>query len=79
MLRWLGDLGDTSGLTLDPDPASANLIAPLLNTLPELSERLGQLRARGTNLTARRALVQADEHAVVSLLAEIGRAESALI
>ena len=78
MLRWLGDLGDTSGLALDPDPASANLIVPLLNTLPELSERLGQLRARGTNLTARRELVQADEHAVVSLLAEIGRAESAL-
>ena len=42
MLRWLGDLGDTSGLALDPDPASANLIAPLLNTLPELSERQSQ-------------------------------------
>ena len=37
------------------------------------------MRARGTNLSARRELVQADEHAVVSLLAEIGRAESALI
>jgi methyl-accepting chemotaxis protein len=79
MLRWLGDLGDTSGLALDPDPASANLIAPLLNTLPELTERLGQLRARGTNLSARRELAQADEHAVVSLLAEIGRAEAVLV
>ncbi len=79
MLRWLGDLGDASGLALDPDPASANLIAPMLNTLPELSERLGQLRARGTSLSARRELTQADEHAVVSLLAEIGRAEAALL
>jgi methyl-accepting chemotaxis protein len=79
MLRWLGDLGDASGLALDPDPASANLIAPLLNTLPELTERLGQLRARGTNLSARRELAQADEHAVVSLLAEISRAEVVLI
>ncbi len=79
LLAWLGELGDVSGLALDPDPASANLIAPLLNTLPELSERLGQLRARGTNLSARRELSQADEYAVVSLLAEIGRAEAALL
>jgi len=79
LLAWLGELGDVSGLALDPDPASANLIAPLLNALPELSERLGQLRARGTNLSARRELSQSDEHAVVSLLAEIGRAEAALI
>ena len=79
MLRWLGELGDVSGLSLDPERASANLIAPLLQTLPELSERLGQLRARGTNIIARRELLRADEYGVVSLLAEITRAESALL
>ena len=79
MLRWLGELGDVSGLALDPEQASANLIAPLLQTLPELSERLGQLRARGTNIIARRELLRTDEYGVVSLLAEISRAESALL
>jgi methyl-accepting chemotaxis protein len=79
MLRWLGELGDVSGLALDPEQASANLIAPLLQTLPELSERLGQLRARGTNIIARRELLRTDEYGVVSLLAEINRAESALL
>jgi methyl-accepting chemotaxis protein len=79
LLRWLGELGDASGLALDPDAASANLIGPLLTTLPELSERLGQLRARGTRISARRELSRTDEHAVVALLAEIGRAESTLL
>ncbi|MGD9872008.1 MAG: methyl-accepting chemotaxis protein [Thauera sp.] len=79
MLRWLGELGDVSGLALDPEQASANLIAPLLQTLPELSERLGQLSARGTNIIARRELLRTDEYGVVSLLAEINRAESALL
>lgn len=79
LLRWLGELGDASGLALDPDAASANLIGPLLTTLPELSERLGQLRARGTGISARRELPQGDEHAVVALLAEIARAESVLV
>ncbi|MDX9717594.1 MAG: methyl-accepting chemotaxis protein [Thauera sp.] len=79
MLRWLGELGDVSGLALDPEQASANLIVPMLQTLPELSERLGQLRARGTNIVARRELLRTDEYGVVSLLAEINRAESALL
>jgi methyl-accepting chemotaxis protein len=79
LLRWLAELGDASGLALDPDAARANLIGPLLTTLPELSERLGQLRARGTRISARRELSRGDEHAIVALLAEIGRAESALL
>ena len=79
LMRWLGELGDASGLSLDPEPASSNLLAPLLGALPELSERLGQLRARGTALSARRELARTDEHALVALLAEIGRAESAVL
>ena len=79
LMRWLGELGDASGLSLDPEAASSNLLAPLLGALPELSERLGQLRARGTALSARRELSRSDEHALVALLAEIGRAESAVL
>ncbi len=78
VLRWLGDLGDASGLALDPEPETSNLMLPLLATLPELSERLGQLRARGTNIVARRELLRNDEHAVVGLLAGISRAEDML-
>ena len=73
LMRWLGELGDASGLSLDPEAASSNLLAPLLGALPELSERLGQLRARGTALSARRELSRSDEHALVALLAETSR------
>ncbi|WP_341645162.1 methyl-accepting chemotaxis protein [Thauera sp. SDU_THAU2] len=79
LLHWLGDVGDASGLALDPDAASANLVTPLLTSLPELSERLGQLRARGTNIVARHELTRSDEHGVVALLAEIGRSEADLL
>ncbi|WP_341649578.1 hypothetical protein [Thauera humireducens] len=79
LLRWIGDLGGVSGLSQDPDPATSNLIGPLLTSLPELSERLGQLRARGTNIIARREVLRADEHGVVALLAEIARTEATLL
>ncbi|ENO84385.1 methyl-accepting chemotaxis protein [Thauera linaloolentis] len=79
LLRWLGDVGDASGLALDPEAATANLIEPLLSSLPELSERLGQLRARGTNIVARHELLRGDEHGVIALLAEIDRTEADLI
>ena len=79
LLRWIGDLGGVSGLSQDPDSATSNLIGPLLTSLPELSERLGQLRARGTNIIARREVLRADEHGVVALLAEIARTEATLL
>lgn len=79
LLRWIGGLGGVSGLSQDPDPATSNLIGPLLTSLPELSERLGQLRARGTNIIARREVLRADEHGVVALLAEIARTEATLL
>lgn len=78
LLQWLGDVGEVSGLSLDPEAATANLIEPLLTGLPELSERLGQLRARGTNIMARREVLRSDEHGVIALLAEIARTEENL-
>ncbi|MDY0047857.1 MAG: nitrate- and nitrite sensing domain-containing protein, partial [Thauera propionica] len=79
LLRWIGDLGEVSGLSRDPDPATSNLIGPLLTSLPQLSEGLGQIRGRGTNIIARREVLRGDEHAMVALLADIARTEATLL
>ncbi|MDY0073313.1 MAG: methyl-accepting chemotaxis protein [Thauera sp.] len=78
LLNWLAEVGDATGLALDADAATANLIQPLLTSLPALSERLGQLRARGTNIIARQQLQRSDERDVVALLAEVAYAQDQL-
>ena len=45
MLALIGYVGDTSNLILDPDLDSYYLMNTLVNTLPALSENLGQARA----------------------------------
>ncbi|MBN8442598.1 MAG: HAMP domain-containing protein [Thauera sp.] len=76
LLKWLRDVGDVSSLSLDPDAGSYNLIEPLLNGLPELTERLGRLRGRGTGLLARGSLTREDEHAIVAQLADLARTQA---
>lgn len=79
LLRWLRDAGDVSNLLLDPEAGSANLIDPLLNGMPELTERLGRLRGRGTGLVARGALTREDEHAIVTQLADLARTQAVVV
>ncbi|PKO53234.1 MAG: chemotaxis protein, partial [Betaproteobacteria bacterium HGW-Betaproteobacteria-21] len=43
MLGWIGDIGDASNLSLDPEGATYNLIDPMLHAVPDLTERLGRL------------------------------------
>lgn len=78
MLTFIGDLGDQSKLSLDPEAASYNLIEPMLRVIPEVTERLGKLRGKGTGVIAKGALVRADEVALISQLAELDLARAVL-
>ncbi|MDO9598036.1 MAG: methyl-accepting chemotaxis protein [Azoarcus sp.] len=77
-LNWIGDIGDVSNLALDPESDSYNLIDPMLRAIPDMTERLGRLRGRATGILARAELSTADEHAIVSQLAELGMTQAQL-
>ena len=47
MLTFIGDLGDQSKLSLDPEASSYNLIEPMLRVIPEITERLGKTPWQG--------------------------------
>lgn len=57
---FLVELGDTSGLALDPDAESYYLIATLTTSLPDLIESMGQLRAKGSAALARGTLTDTE-------------------
>jgi methyl-accepting chemotaxis protein len=46
-LLLVEDIADASGLTLDADPQSYNLVNAAFRDMPRLTEKLGQARARG--------------------------------
>lgn len=77
-LSWIGDIGNVSNLALDPVSDSYNLIDPMLHAIPDITERLGRLRGRATGIIARGELATADEHAIVSQLAELAMTQAQL-
>ncbi len=77
-LTWIGDIGGVSNLTRDSESDSYNLIDPMLNAIPDITERLGRLRGRATGIIARSELSVVDEHAIVSQLAELGMTQAQL-
>ncbi len=54
-LRLLDNIVELSGLLFDPDPGSHYLIKAVFGGLPELTENLGQMRAKGLPILARGA------------------------
>jgi methyl-accepting chemotaxis protein len=68
VLHLIVDIGDASNLSLDPDANSYNLIAPMLGSIPDLTERLGKLRGKGTGLLAAGDLTEADSIALAEQL-----------
>ncbi len=68
-------LADHFGLTLDPDAPTYHLVIGTLQLMPRLTEVLGQARARGVLILAKKEGA-ADDKAAVSALAE--RAQMAL-
>jgi methyl-accepting chemotaxis protein len=74
VLSVLDLLGDHFGLSLDPEADTYHLITAVNVHLPQLTEALGQARARGTGLLAKQAAPE--EHATMSALT--GEANQAL-
>jgi methyl-accepting chemotaxis protein len=78
---WLADLAQSTQLILDPEPHTYNLIAASLQVLPQLTETLGQMRARGAAAAARGEVNPEERAAMVmtltrleSLQVELGQA-----
>ncbi len=60
-------VGETSNLILDPQLDSFYLMDATISKLPALSEDLGQLRALGTGVAARKAATEAEKNKIIML------------
>lgn len=78
ILVRIGDVGDVSGLAGNSDPRIANLVAPMLRTVPLLTEGLGRLRGYATGNLARANVTTQDEYVLASQLAALAAGESEL-
>ncbi|TNL03042.1 methyl-accepting chemotaxis protein [Kosakonia cowanii] len=70
------DVLDFYGLSLDPDLDTSQLITAALFHLPELTETLGQIRASGTSLLAKKDGINETDNARMEF--QIGNGEKAL-
>lgn len=78
LLVRIADVGEVSGVAGNPDPRIANLIAPMLRTVPLLAESLGRLRGYATGSLARANVAIQDEYVLATQLATIVAGEAAL-
>jgi methyl-accepting chemotaxis protein len=60
-LRLLADVADRSQLMLDPEAGSYYLVAAVIETLPRISEQLGQSRALGALYLKRGSMTPAEK------------------
>jgi methyl-accepting chemotaxis protein len=72
-LRLLDDVADRAGLMLDPDPGAYYLISVVVETLPAVSELLGQSRALGALYLARQAASPAERVRLEALLTQLAQ------
>ncbi|MDT7834623.1 methyl-accepting chemotaxis protein [Aquabacterium sp. OR-4] len=73
--RMLADVADGATLILDPEPGTYYLIAALVDTLPRISELMGQARATGTVLLKRQSITPAERVRLQTLLERIAQLE----
>jgi methyl-accepting chemotaxis protein len=71
-MMLLEGIADTSALVLDAEPGTHYLVSAVLSHLPQLTESLGQARARGALLLSRGS-ASAAERASVAALADLAR------
>ena len=64
-------IGDHYGLSLDPDKDTYQLIQATYYQLPTLSEELGQLRAKGAGLLAKKEATPEERRAISSIIARV--------
>ncbi|MES2716199.1 MAG: methyl-accepting chemotaxis protein [Pseudomonadota bacterium] len=77
-LQLLGDVADRSGLMLDPEAGTYYLIAAVVDTLPKMSELLGQSRALGALYLTRQAITPAERERLVMTLAQLAQRSAEL-
>lgn len=70
----LHDLGDDANLALDPSPDTYYLIDNMLRRVPDVSERLGRLRALGTGALAAKSVDEQRRFDISSQLGELNMA-----
>ena len=70
----LHDMSDDGNLTLDPSADSYYLIDNVMRRVPDVSERLGRLRAMGTGVLAAKALDEQRRFDISSQLGELNMA-----
>ncbi|CUI02911.1 Methyl-accepting chemotaxis protein I (serine chemoreceptor protein) [Janthinobacterium sp. CG23_2] len=64
-------IGDYYGLSLDPDKDSYQLIQAMYYQLPNLTEELGQLRAKGAGLLGKKEASQEERQIISSMIGRI--------
>lgn len=75
-LDLVGQVGDTSGLYLDPDIDSYYLMAAVVDSLPIMIEREGQLRAFGNGILTKKQMDSEAKAHVIALLTMISDREA---
>lgn len=65
ILSMITFVGETSNLMFDPQIDSFYLMDATISKLPALSEDLGQLRALGTGVGARKAITEAEKNKII--------------
>ena len=76
LLALLGQVADVTSMALDPEPDTYYLIGLITDTLPGLSEVLGQERALASGVAARKA---ATEEEKIQLYVRKGSIEAAIV
>ena len=72
-MQLLGDVADRSGLMLDPQAGTYYLMAAVVDTLPKMSELMGQSRALGSLYLTRKAITPAERERLVMTLAQLAQ------
>jgi methyl-accepting chemotaxis protein len=64
-------IGDHYGLSLDPDKDTYQMIQSVYYQLPALTEELGQLRAKGAGLLAKKSADQVERNTISAIIARV--------
>ena len=78
VLHLIRDIADATELGRSHSGNTLNLVLPMLSEIPEMTERLGKLRGKGTGIIALGKLSESDRRIMLSLLAELSMAHASL-
>ncbi|MBI4748480.1 MAG: HAMP domain-containing protein [Acidobacteria bacterium] len=71
VLLFIGEIGDASKISLDPEFGTYYLGRSVLEELPTIVEALGQLRGRGASLISLKQLTPEDKQRLLSLFSDL--------